>query len=114
MLLAVGEARVDDFSPKLAKMGTGFGGGIGRSADLCGAVAAGVMLIGLLHGRVALEENETVCARKSRKFHDRFADELGFTICYDFTKGKFRPAMHKRCEAIVEKATRILLEVLDD
>ena len=38
------------------KIATGFGGGIALTGEICGACSAGVMLLGLKHGRGIKED----------------------------------------------------------
>ena len=46
--------------PDIAKrMATPFGGGVGRSEDICGALTGGVMAIGVCLGRTTPEEDKT-------------------------------------------------------
>jgi C_GCAxxG_C_C family probable redox protein len=42
-----------DCIPRIA---TGFGGGIGKQGEVCGAVSGGVMVIGLLRGRTQSDD----------------------------------------------------------
>lgn len=65
------------------KAATGFGGGIGNVGSLCGALAGGIMSLGLLYGRAELaefarkEKTYLVCAR----WHDRFVEAMGGSTC---------------------------------
>lgn len=113
ILTHIGRHYDPHFDPKLMKLATGFGGGIAEEADVCGALVGGVMLIGHLHGRASLAEDQTRCWELSRAFRCRFLEELGGTSCYYFTKGQFNPENHRKCcYEVVLKAARILLEVL--
>jgi len=113
ILTHIGRFYDPDFDPKLMKLATGFGGGIAEEADVCGALVGGVMLIGHLHGRASLAEDQTRCWELAREYRRRFKEELGDTSCYYFTKGEFNPENHRKCaEEVVLKAARILLEVL--
>ncbi len=66
---------------------TGFGGGIGNSGDLCGAVAGGVMAIGQEFGRVEISKEEA--ARKEHtyelaaEYRRRFIEARGSVYCRD-------------------------------
>jgi len=112
-LLTVGERVWEDFDPNIARMGTGWAGGVANAAELCGAVAGAVMLIGAKHGRVTLDDEDTTCLRLVNKFRRRFEDELGSIQCYHFTKRRFNPENHRKCGAVVRKAMEILLELLE-
>ena len=102
-----------EFDPKLMKLATGFGGGIAQEADVCGALVGGVMLIGYLHGRSSLDEDQSRCWELSRAFRRRFLEELGGTTCFHFTKGQFNPDNHRKCcYEVILKAARVLMEAL--
>jgi C_GCAxxG_C_C family probable redox protein len=112
MLARLGQYYDRDFDPRLMRLATGFGGGIAERADLCGALAGGVMLIGYLYGRSDLAEDQTDCWRYCREFHERFARELGGTSCYHFTRGEFNQANHEKCAEVLERAAGILMDLL--
>lgn len=113
VFLALGEARVPDFDSKLVRVATGFGGGIAESADVCGALVGGVMIIGLMHGRTHLHDDHTRAWAMSRAFRTKFLDELGSTSCSHLTHGNFSWDSHTKCEDVVTSATRLFLEVID-
>jgi len=51
-MLAVGGHVLGNLDPRFVRMATGFAGGVGESKqEMCGALSAGVMLIGALYGR---------------------------------------------------------------
>jgi C_GCAxxG_C_C family probable redox protein len=113
MLLAGGELVTEDFDPNIARMGTGWAGGVAHAGELCGAIAGAVMLIGLKHGRVTLDDSDTKALSLVTKFRKRFEADLGFTQCRDFTGGRFNPENHRRCAAVVRHAMEIALDMLD-
>ena len=70
----------NDIIPQIA---TCFGGGIGGTGSVCGAVAGGVMAIGLLEKRgITVEEWKRV-ADIAREFRSRFEAEMGAINCRD-------------------------------
>src|SRR5512135_1050051 len=65
------------------KMACGFGGGMGRKGEVCGAVTGGIMALGTRYGRGEHEgwtAAETTYAR-TRKFMSQFAEEHGSCLC---------------------------------
>lgn len=73
-------------SPELAaRVAAGFGGGMGRTGSICGAVTGGVMALGLMHGstnpddKVAKEHT----AAQARAFFEAFRAEHGSLTCED-------------------------------
>jgi C_GCAxxG_C_C family probable redox protein len=71
-----------DLIPKIA---TGFGAGIGRRGEACGALAGGVMALGLRFGRSAVEETQG--DRRpywfSTELADTFRGRFGAIRCRD-------------------------------
>ncbi len=111
---AIAQSWTDDYEPRLLKMATPFGGGIAEQADLCGCVAGGAMVLGLLYGRESTEENTSVLWSVTERFHKRFRDELGSTSCFYFTKGNFNKVNYLRCHRLVSKTVRILWELIEE
>ncbi|MFX1411560.1 MAG: C-GCAxxG-C-C family protein, partial [Promethearchaeota archaeon] len=65
------------------RLATGFGGGMGRMQNTCGAVSGAFMVIGLRYGRGINNDNE---AREKtyqviREFSNRFQEIHGSIIC---------------------------------
>lgn len=67
----------------VARMMAGFGGGLGGSRDLCGAVSGMVWAIGVLHGNYDPTNNEAKTAfyERVKKAVDTFTAEFGTTNC---------------------------------
>ena len=76
-MLSVGEHVLGDLDEQTRKMATGFSGGVGRShRDPCGTFTAGIMIIGVLHGRTRSEEDEDLCMMMANNYRDRFVQRL--------------------------------------
>lgn len=107
------------------KIATGFGGGIGRTGEVCGAVTGGVMAMGWLKGRVRPDDKEGYAelAAQVRKFLARFRDEFGTLDCgpltgYDLSdpailpKFSDDPDRRVKCANFVKVAARMAAEAL--
>ena len=58
-MLAVDGHVLGDLDPRIVRVTTGFAGGLGEiKQEMCGALSTGVMIIGALHGRNSLEEDD--------------------------------------------------------
>jgi C_GCAxxG_C_C family probable redox protein len=113
-MLAVGEHTLGHVDERTLRMTTGFSGGVGRThRDLCGALSAGIMIIGALHGRTRPDENEDLCQQLATSYRDRFAQELGSVYCHELRAEKYGPQGQEPCSVLVERAARILLAVLE-
>lgn len=71
------------------KISCGFGGGMGRKGEVCGAVSGGVMVLGLKYGRGEKEERLQTDAAyaKIRELIDRFSAKHGSCICREMLNG---------------------------
>jgi len=103
----------------------GFGGGIGRMGETCGAVCGAIMVIGLKHGSVRVEDKEAKQKTQElvREFVKIFKSRNNTIRCRELldcdisiSKG-FKRAMDEkiiptRCPKFVRDAAEIL-EILD-
>jgi C_GCAxxG_C_C family probable redox protein len=67
------------------KVSAGFGGGMGRMAQTCGAVTGAYMVIGLKYGAVSGQDQESkqMTYRLVREFAERFKAKNGSLVCKD-------------------------------
>jgi len=103
------------------KVSAGFGAGMGRMAQTCGAVTGAIMVLGLRHGatvgqdRKAKENTYTVV----REFVKRFTLLNGSAVCKDllgcdistpegFQRAREKDLMGTRCTKFVRDAVEIL------
>ena len=110
------------------KAATGFGGGIGNVGSLCGALAGGVMTLGLLYGRAEsseLTEKEKtylLCAQ----WHERFVEAIGGSSCREILGVDLRdptarkkywsdPENRERCASrTAGTAARLLMMLIEE
>jgi C_GCAxxG_C_C family probable redox protein len=71
------------------KISSGFGGGIGRKGEVCGAVTGGIMALGAKYGRGENEESAAlgVTYDRTRQFMDQFASKHGSCLCRELLNG---------------------------
>ncbi len=106
------------------KLASGFGGGMGRLAETCGAVTGAFMVLGLKSGSATTDKQakETVYALV-RQFATKFKDVHGSLLCRDLlgcnlnTPEGLAVAQEKKlfstvCPPYVETAAQILEEML--
>lgn len=111
-MLAVGEHTLGDVGQGV-RMATGLGGGIGGShQDICGALSAGVMVIGAMFGRTTQDEDDQVAYSAAARYRARFLDELGATQCGPLREMAQASGGLGSCSLLVEHAAMILLQVL--
>jgi C_GCAxxG_C_C family probable redox protein len=88
---------------KALKLACGFGAGMGRKEEVCGAVSGGILVIGAKYGR---GENDTqkateVTYARVRELMNQFAQRHGTYICRQLLNG---------CELTTEEGHKIYLE----
>jgi len=112
-MLAVGGHVLGDLDPRIVRMTTGFAGGVGGSKqEMCGALSAGVMIIGVLYGRNSLEEDDEPARQLVTRYRERFAAEFGTTCCGPLYERVHAPGGLGSCSVVVERAAQILLGLL--
>ncbi len=112
-MLAVGGRVLGDLDPRFVRMATGFAGGVGETKqEMCGAFSAGVMIIGALHGRSSLEEDDLPALDLATQYRERFAAKLGTTRCAPLYDQVHAPGGPGSCSSVVECAARVLMGLL--
>jgi C_GCAxxG_C_C family probable redox protein len=107
------------------KLASGFGAGMGRKEEVCGAVTGGVLVLGAIHGRgendgrAATEETYA----RTRELLERFQSRHGSYICRELLDGcdlttkdgqnyfKQNDLMNRTCKECVRSVTQILEEM---
>jgi len=105
---------------------TGFGGGIGKQGEVCGALTGSVMVIGLLNGRKDANDRDAkqTSYALTSEFIRRFQVENGALCCRDLlqldidTEGDMNSYREKGmkknvCTLAVSSAIQILVELLE-
>ena len=72
----------DEVIPRIA---TGFGGGISRNGDVCGALTGGVMAISLALGRDKPDASREPCYSAVDRFYNDFRAKFGSCKCRELT-----------------------------
>ncbi len=113
-MLAVGEHVLGHLEPQSIRMSTPFGGGIGGTRqELCGAFSGGVMVIGGLHGRTEVSQDDQRSYDLAKQYREAFLAEFGHTQCEPIRDMFLKPDGSHGCDQVVERAARILLGVLE-
>lgn len=105
----------------------GLGAGISFSAQQCGAISGGILVIGRLAGETIsdLREHRAVTHRLSSELQARFTKEFGTIICDKLTgvnmsdeealdRAFEEDHFKKICPKFVEKTVRIIMEMFPD
>ena len=109
------------------KISAGFGGGMGRMGQTCGAVTAAYMVIGLKHGSTSRSDQDAKqkTYRMVREFTEQFKARHGSAVCRDLlgcdistpegSETMKQKRLHQTvCTKVVHDACEILDEMLRD
>jgi len=106
---------MNDWDPQYVRMATAFGGGVGGTREeLCGALSGGVLVVGGLYGRVTSQEDNDLAYELAARYRRQFLAEFGDVQCEPLRKEVEAPGGMDSCAQLVERATRILLRVLNE
>jgi C_GCAxxG_C_C family probable redox protein len=109
------------------KIACGFGAGMGRTQETCGAVAGGIIVIGAKYGRGELDDRSTteLTYAKTRELMERFFEKHGTCVCRNLLHGcdlttaegqkefKENDYLHKVCAPCVQSVVEILDGIID-
>jgi len=104
-----------DLPDRALMMATPFGGGVGRSEDLCGALVGGVLAIGAIKGRTDAGQDRLASYEVAARLYKRFHEKLGSTSCKVLNRSDFKSSEHRvRCGRFVAEATSLALQSLKE
>lgn len=103
------------------KIGNGFGGGIARKQEICGAVSGAVMLIGLKYGKA--DPQNSIAHEKTYEmvnlFCEKFIERNHSIDCHellgcDMATAKEKGLFSTLCKKYVADSAEIIGEILED
>jgi len=109
------------------KIACGFGAGMGRKEEVCGAVTGGIIVLSAKYGRVERDDRpaQEMTYKKTRELMDKFAKKHGTYICRQLLNGceltleegqkSFREndMLNKICIPCVQSVVNILEEIIE-
>jgi C_GCAxxG_C_C family probable redox protein len=106
-----------EFSDDVIAMASGFAAGMGGAGCTCGAVAGGVMALGMFFGRNTPGDHKVdKMLRLSRELHDNFQNKHRMLCCRALTAGKKGADRTNQCVAftgeVAADAARIIAREL--
>ena len=113
IFLAFREFAAPDLSEDMVRLATPFGGGLGRSGCVCGALSGAVMILGAAKGRVSPDVPRKISYELSNEFHNIFRGKFGATCCRSLVKDEFGSAgQGRRCYQIITESAALLMNFL--
>ena len=108
----------------IPRIATGFGGGVARNGNICGALTGGVMAISLALGRNRPDEPRDPCYSAVDRFYNDFVREFGTWRCRDLTgvdlkamrgrRGYLGRIRKERCNPIVAWAAKRAYQIIKE
>ena len=90
-------------------MSNAFCGGVAKShEEMCGALSAGMMVIGAKYGRVTSDKPDKASLAAAAELRRRFIEHFGTSICDPIR------ARQDNCVWVVEETSQIVFDVLDE
>jgi hypothetical protein len=85
---------------------------ITQVGHLCGALAAGIVCLGFLHGRRSPGDDLTCVDELSYELHRRFKAEFGENECFALREKYVQSGLHDTCEFIYRRGAQIAVELI--
>lgn len=111
-------------SPLIPRIATGFCGGVARTRGMCGAVAGGVMAIGLLYGRDKAGQPYDAVYAKVQQFLSAFEKEYKTINCFELTgcdlgteqgqQAFVEKEVMEQCRRFTARAASLVAELVGD
>jgi C_GCAxxG_C_C family probable redox protein len=99
-----------ELDEEFVRMATPFGGGLGHSGCICGALSGAIMLLGLKKGRTSPATSRDAAYDLSGEFQKKFMNEFGATCCRALNKHPFStPEQGKNCLKIIGTTAKIFM-----
>ena len=113
IFLALREFAAPDLGEEMVRLATPFGGGLGRSGCVCGALSGAVMIIGAARGRVSADIPRKISYELANEYHNIFRGKFGATCCRVLVKDGFgSPGQGEICYRIITESAVLLMNFL--
>ena len=116
VLKVINEIAPEPLPASMTRLGSGFCEGMGGAGCSCGALAGGVMAIGLLAGRDDVEDEWEPSFYASAFFHDRFREAFGAACCRTLVRpfgGMDGPGRHEHCAVMTGASAGWIVEIAE-
>lgn len=115
IFLTFREFLAPEIDPKMVRLLTGFGSGVGEAGCMCGALSGAICSINLVAGRRDNTESRDCAYDYAKEFHDRFVAKFGTTCCRGLNPHPFETREHlTNCLKITGNTGKLLMEYLQE
>jgi C_GCAxxG_C_C family probable redox protein len=88
----------------------GFGGGV-RAGEICGAVAGGVMALGLATATDGIGSSDAPIGDRTRRFIAEFKERFNTVRCDELLEAA---GGHERCDAFISYSAQLAAAIIDE
>ncbi len=118
ILYTFNEALGNPLPPEAVRLASGFPvgmGALGAGGCACGALAGGIMVLGMVYGRSNPGDEAPVVLGKAKELHDWFRSQKGSTCCRVLIRGlEFGSPEHSdQCVSLTGDVAEQLAHMLD-
>ncbi len=104
-----------NLSDEAIKLASGFGGGLGQAGCLCGALAASIMVLGILQGRSDRSQSQEPVYSAAEEFYRLFSEKFGGSCCRVLNPYPYETREHLRnCLKLTGNTAASLIEYIED
>ncbi|HML38345.1 MAG TPA: C-GCAxxG-C-C family (seleno)protein [Bacillota bacterium] len=115
IFLTYREYLAPEMDPSMVKLMTGFGGGLGHSGCMCGALTGAVTALNMLKGRETNRGSREEAYQLAKEFDERFEEKFGASCCRILNPHPFgSPEQKTNCLKVIGNTSRLLMEFLDE
>jgi C_GCAxxG_C_C family probable redox protein len=115
VFLTYRELLAPELDPSLVRLMTGFGGGLGESGCLCGALTGAIASLNMMKGRTTNQSSRDEAYQLAKEFTEKFTDKYGVTCCRALNPYPFETKEHlTNCLKITGNTSKMLAEFLEE
>lgn len=115
VFLTYRELLAPEMDPSMVKLVTGFGGGVGESGCMCGALTGSIVALNMIKGRTTNQVPRDEAYRFAKEFTEKFTEKYGVTCCRALNPHPFETREHlTNCLKITGNTSKMLMEFLGE
>ena len=115
VFLTYRELLAPEMDPSMVRLMTGFGGGVGESGCMCGALTGSIAALNMIKGRTTNQVSRDEAYRFAKEFSEKFTEKYGVTCCRALNPHPFETREHlTNCLKITGNTSKMLMEFLEE
>jgi len=115
VFLTYRELLAPEMDPSMVRLMTGFGGGVGESGCMCGALTGSIAALNMIKGRTTNQVSRDEAYQLAKEFSEKFKEKYKVTCCRALNPHPFETREHlTNCLKITGNTSKMLMEFLDE